>query len=534
MKEAVEEAFTAGLVKAVFATETLSLGINMPARTVVIEKLSKFTGEHHEFLTPGEYTQLAGRAGRRGIDDLGFVVVLWNPFVTFDQVAGLASRRTYALTSSFRPTYNMAVNLVRRYPAAEARHLLNLSFAQYHADRDVVSLERLLAHNRDQLARQKAGATSERGDVDEYRAIKADLEVARKAASEARPARLEALRPGDVVSAPRRGGRVVVLKQDRGRGGNRVLALTEGRDLVRLGPDDFRDRVRRLATIELPRPFRPNDQRFQRVAADALRRLPAAENDPDVSDAARERVERLERSLAEHPLANAPERTRVLRAAAAADRIERDIARQERRVAGRTESLARQLDRVLAVLESWGYVEGWELTPAGELLARLYTETDLVVAESLREGLLDELDPAEMAGLVSCFTYERRGPDADTIQPPAHWPSARVSKRARAIERVWRDLMLSERDGRLPETRQPDPGLVPMVAGWVRGDDLSTILEDGELTGGDFVRNVKQCIDLLRQIGDVAPDPTTAATARAAADACSRGVVAASSVIHVP
>ena len=505
MKEAVEEAFTAGLVKAVFATETLSLGINMPARTVVIEKLSKFTGEHHEFLTPGEYTQLAGRAGRRGIDDLGFVVVLWNPFVTFDQVAGLASRRTYALTSSFRPTYNMAVNLVRRYPAAEARHLLNLSCAQ-----------------------------SERGDVDEYRAIKADLEVARKAASEARPARLEALRPGDVVSAPRRGGRVVVLKQDRGRGGNRVLALTEGRDLVRLGPDDFRDRVRRLATIELPRPFRPNDQRFQRVAADALRRLPAAENDPDVSDATRDRVERLERSLAEHPLANAPERTRVLRAAAAADRIERDIARQERRVAGRTESLARQLDRVLALLESWGYVEGWELTPAGELLARLYTETDLVVAESLREGLLDELDPAEMAGLVSCFTYERRGPDADTIQPPAHWPSARVAKRARAIERVWRDLMLSERDGRLPETRQPDPGLVPMVAGWVRGDDLSTILEDGELTGGDFVRNVKQCIDLLRQIGDVAPDPTTAATARAAADACSRGVVAASSVIHVP
>ena len=127
-----------------FATETLSLGINMPARSVVIEKLSKFTGEHHEFLTPGEYTQLAGRAGRRGIDDRGYVVVLWNPFVAFEQVAGLASRRTYALTSSFRPTYNMAANLVRRYPPEQARHLLNLSFAQYHADRDVVALERQL------------------------------------------------------------------------------------------------------------------------------------------------------------------------------------------------------------------------------------------------------------------------------------------------------------------------------------------------------------------------------------------------------
>ncbi len=89
MKEAVEEAFAAGLLQVVFATETLSLGINMPARSVVVEKLTKFTGEHHELLTPGEYTQLAGRAGRRGIDDVGYAVVLWDPFVAFDQVAGL-------------------------------------------------------------------------------------------------------------------------------------------------------------------------------------------------------------------------------------------------------------------------------------------------------------------------------------------------------------------------------------------------------------------------------------------------------------
>ena len=142
----------------VFATETLSLGINMPARTVVIEKLSKFTGEHHEFLTPGEYTQLTGRAGRRGIDAVGYAVVCWNPFVPFDQVAGFASRRTSALTSSFRPTYNMATNLVARYEPETAHRLLNLSFAQYRADRDVVSLERHLARNEamlDQPARRR-------------------------------------------------------------------------------------------------------------------------------------------------------------------------------------------------------------------------------------------------------------------------------------------------------------------------------------------------------------------------------------------
>ena len=156
-KEAVEACFAAGLVKAVFATETLSLGINMPARSVVIEKLTKFTGERHEFLTPGEYTQLTGRAGRRGIDDVGYAVVLWSAFVPFEQVAGLAGARTYALTSSFRPTYNMAANLVRRYPPDLAHHLLNLSFAQYRADSDVVRLEAQLDRSAAALTRPAAG-----------------------------------------------------------------------------------------------------------------------------------------------------------------------------------------------------------------------------------------------------------------------------------------------------------------------------------------------------------------------------------------
>ena len=124
-----------------FATETLALGINMPARTVVIEKLTKFTGERHEFLTPGDYTQLTGRAGRRGIDPVGHAVVLWSPFVPFEQVAALAASRSFRLTSAFRPTYNMAANLVRRYDAGEAHHLLNLSFAQYQADGSVVAIE---------------------------------------------------------------------------------------------------------------------------------------------------------------------------------------------------------------------------------------------------------------------------------------------------------------------------------------------------------------------------------------------------------
>src|SRR5439155_5495533 len=276
MKEAVEEAFAAGLVKAVFATETLSLGINMPARTVVIEKLSKFTGERHEFLTPGEYTQLTGRAGRRGIDDLGYAAVLWNPYVPFDQVASLASTRSYALQSSFRPTYNMAANLVRRYPPEVAHHLLNLSFAQYGADKEIVRLERHLERSRELLASHRRGAECERGDVEEYRGLlrnRAERRQAARSGAAAGPggaAGFDALKPGDVIA--RRGNKAVVLQRTKGRGDEpKLLVLTADRGVVRLGPTDFAGPVRAIGSIELPRPFAPRSPAFRRQLVEALR-----------------------------------------------------------------------------------------------------------------------------------------------------------------------------------------------------------------------------------------------------------------------
>jgi ATP-dependent RNA helicase HelY len=532
MKEAVEEAFAAGLVKMVFATETLALGINMPARSVVIEKLSKFTGERHEFLTPGEYTQLSGRAGRRGIDARGYAVVCWSPFVPFDQVASLASRRSDALRSSFRPTYNMAANLVRRYTKFEAHHLLNLSFAQFHADRDVVALERQLERTHDQLARQRDLLGDELGLVQEYRAAAAEVESLRRNRGGTRriTEAMEALRPGDVLVVRRRGGRVAVLNHEHRRGGgSRLVAVTPGRDVVRLGPQDFDTPPRRAGSIDLPTPFAPRNPSFRRQAAERLRRA-RLHDDGGRSRREERRLEQLEASLAEHPLASDPRREQKLRAAAAIERFERDQQRTERRVRGRSESLARQFDRVLRVLEAWGYVEGWELTESGERLARLYTETDLLLAECLREGLLDGLQPAELAAVTSCFTYERRGPDGQLPVPPARWPTKTVAKRARAVERIAEDLRANEDDAGLPETRLPDPGFTPYVHDWASGDSLADVLDDDEMTGGDFVRHVKQCIDLLRQVADVAGDPETRARARAAADACHRGVVAASGV----
>src|SRR3954469_3368525 len=167
-KEVVEELFVRGLVKAVFATETLALGINMPARCVVLERLVKYNGEAHVDLTPGEYTQLTGRAGRRGIDVEGHAVVAWSPEVDPRHVAGLASTRTYPLRSSFRPSYNMAVNLVGTVGGERARELLESSFAQFQADRSVVGLARQVQRNVETMRAYEAELECEHGDFAEY------------------------------------------------------------------------------------------------------------------------------------------------------------------------------------------------------------------------------------------------------------------------------------------------------------------------------------------------------------------------------
>jgi ATP-dependent RNA helicase HelY len=520
MKEAVEEAFAAGLVKVVFATETLSLGINMPARSVVIEKLSKFTGEHHEFLTPGEYTQLTGRAGRRGIDDLGYAIVCWSPFVPFDQVAGLASRRTYALTSSFRPTYNMAANLVNRYPREVAHHLLNLSFAQYRTDRDTVTLERRLERDRELLARQQAASGIAPGDVEEYRRMLEQADERRDARRGSRVDQaLAALRPGDVLVIGRHGGRVAVLRQGHGRGGQQVLALTAKRELVQLRPRDFREPPTPAGSIELPRPFAPKSTGFRREVAESLRKARLRTPRPVAAEEGAPRRERRDGGRAQR-----------LRAVAGIDRLEKEIERLERRIRGRNDTLARQFDRVLRVLEARGYVDDWSLSPAGRRLTRLYTETDLMVAEALEAGLLDDLDPREFAAFVSCFTYERRGPDLGRPPAPPRWPTSRLARRWRELDRLARELNGDEADAGLPETRAPDPGFAAAIHAWAGGEHLADVLDD-ELTGGDFVRQVKQVIDLLRQLSEAAASDLTRHTAAAAADACFRGVIAASSVV---
>ncbi len=553
-KEVVEELFTQGLIRAVFATETLALGINMPARTVVIEKMDKWNGETHAGLTAGEYTQLTGRAGRRGIDVEGHAVVLWQPGMDPGAVAGLAGTRTYPLNSSFRPSYNMAVNLTGWAGRARASALLESSFAQFQADRGVVGLARQVRKNKQAMKELAASMTCDRGDFTEYAEIRraismmeSDLARTRASARRAEAARsLAQLRPGDIIRVPggRRAGIAVVLQpglQEARRQGADLgpgpLVLTAAQQVKRLSTADFPVPAEVIDRIRIPNSFSPRSPQHRKDLAATVRNRIAGRDIGKPSRAsdweqngleAAAEVAELRRKLRRHPCHDCTDREDHARYAERYLRLSRETAGLERRVAGRSHVIARTFDRVCTVLESLGYLAGDTVTTDGKRLAGLYTELDLLAAECLRRHLWDGLSPAELAACVSTLTFESR--QADDVQPP-RLPKGAVPDVLTSMARTWGRLDQLEKDNDLSFLREPDLGFVWAAYRWARGARLETVLDESrDLTPGDFVRAVKQLIDLLDQIAGAAGGADLASTARTAIDAIRRGVVAYSTV----
>ncbi len=546
-KEVVEDLFQRGLVRAVFATETLALGINMPARSVVLEKLTKWNGETHADVTPGEYTQLTGRAGRRGIDVEGHAVVVWQTGLDPRAVAGLASTRTYPLRSSFRPSYNMAVNLVGQVGRHTAREILESSFAQFQADRAVVGLARQVRKNEEALEGYRQAMTCHLGDFTEYSALRRALsdreaELSRQGAANRRAAAvasLETLQVGDVIRVPagRRAGLAVVLDPGVGSGaeGPRPSVLTSERQVARLSLVDFPAPVEPLGRVRVPRSFNPRSPQSRRDLASTLRNAV-----PDAGGAGRRRrgsssagdddeVARLRADIRRHPCHGCDEREDHARWAERYHRLLRETRTLEQRVESRTNTIARTFDRVCAVLESLGYLRGDQITGDGERLGRLYAELDLLAAECIREGLWRDLSPAELAAAVSLLAYETRRPDDAS---PPRLPRGRVRDVLAETVRLWGRLDLVEKDHGVAFLREPDLGFAWTAYRWASGAPLESVLTDTDLTAGDFVRWTKQLLDLLGQVAQAAgeSDPQLRAAADAAVDALRRGVVAYSSV----
>lgn len=562
-RHTVEELFTAGLVKAVFATETLALGINMPARTVVLERLVKFNGEQHVPLTPGEYTQLTGRAGRRGIDVEGHAVVLWRPDDSNAEpaeVAGLASTRTFPLRSSFAPSYNMTINLVQQMGPEQAHKLLERSFAQYQADRSVVGLVRGIARGErmmGELAAELGGKDAPILDYVRLRAKIGERERAqsrasrlqrRKAATDA----LAALRRGDIITITqgRRGGLAVVLEAaQRDSDDPRPLVLTEHRWAGRISSADYSGASAPLGAMTLPKRVEHRQPRVRRDLASALqsaaadlslpsvragRRAAAPERDVDPELAG------LRDELRDHPAHQQSDREAQARIAERYLRIERDNAQIQQRVNAATNSLARTFDRIVALLSERGFIEAdnagelkadLRVTDAGRLLARIYSESDLLVAECLRGGQWQGLQPAELAAVLSAVLFESRGDAAGGVLG-VDIPTAGLRRALAQTRRISADLRGDEQRHRLAPSREPDEGFVTAVYRWATTGDLAAALAASDvgsgsaLSAGDFVRWCRQVLDLLDQVRNAAPQSALRNTAKRAVNDVRRGVVA--------
>jgi ATP-dependent RNA helicase HelY len=557
-RHTVEELFTAGLVKAVFATETLALGINMPARTVVLERLVKFNGEQHVPLTPGEYTQLTGRAGRRGIDVEGHAVVLWNPSDENTEpsaVAGLASTRTFPLRSSFAPSYNMTINLVHQMGPEHAHRLLEQSFAQYQADRSVVGLVRGIERGNGMLAQIAAELGGPKAPILEYARLRAqisDMERAQSRASrlqrrQAASDALAALRRGDIINIThgRRGGLAVVLESARDSFDPRPLVLTENRWAGRISSADYSGESAPIGSMSLPKRVEHRQPRVRRDLASALRSavaglsIPAKRGGRGDQDGAFHDPElaSLREQLRRHPSHNSPGLEARVRQAERYLRIGRDNAQLEKKVAAATNSLARTFDRIVGLLTERGFIEGRDTDPRvtddGRLLARIYSESDLLVAECLRTGAWAGLQPAELASVISAVLYESRGGDGPGAVFAAEAPTQRLRQALQQTSRLSGALRVDEQTHRISPSREPDDGFVNVIYRWAQAGDLAAALAAADPTGtgspllaGDFVRWCRQVLDLLDQVRNAAPDAELRAAAKRAINDVRRGVVA--------
>jgi ATP-dependent RNA helicase HelY len=276
--------------------------------------------------------------------------------------------------------------------------------------------------------------------------------------------------------------------------------------------------------VPLPRSGSVRSARYRRDLAARLVALDVRPGRPAprrVDAAAERKAARYEREAEQHPCHACPDRPAHERWAARASQLERQIEGVERRVRTRTETLARQFDRVLGVLEELGYVRGFSILPKGEVLARIYGEGDVLVSEALGEGLLDELSPAEAAALVSTVVYESR---ERVPRGTAEMPTASADERYRRLVRTWHRVRRVEDAHHVELCRELDPGFASAVFHWAEGKPLEAVLAETGMAAGDFVRNCKQLLDLLRQIEDVA-GAETAALVRSANGAVNRGVV---------
>lgn len=496
-REAVEHAFAAGLLKVIFATETLAVGVNLPARTTVIDRVMRPESQGGELLAGDEFAQLAGRAGRRGLDDVGYAVVPWAPDVAFYRVAGLAGGAPGTLESQLQCTPTMVASLAHRFGSlAEAlEHLDRSLFAHLMRDRQQVLVDERDAR---QLELDELLASTPRvaDDAPPSRAAPAEPAEPAEPDATATTTALARLAPGDIVVDPARPRPLLVLAVRAGRRGEPAVDVlaADGRRIVVTSRD-----FRRPAAVVGAMTLEGWDPRVRGQAREAARRLAEAIRT--------KRLDQTERAPLPAPATARTADGKRIR------RLRDLVADLDSRIAAQTDALPREFAATTALLLRRRHlVEPFRPTTSGSLLRRIYHPQGLLVAEALAAGLFDGLSPVELAGVTAAF----RAGAGDRSLGLTTTSSRQVTVRLRTIAARSVEVNRDEASLDRPLTQPVDALFVDAMMAWAGGDGLAAALDGVDGLPGDFLREVRQTIELLDQIRASAEDRAVAEAAASA------------------
>jgi superfamily II RNA helicase len=544
-KEMVEQLFEQGLIKVVFATATLSAGINMPARTTVISALKRRTDDGHSLLTPSEFAQIAGRAGRRGKDTVGYVVAVETPFEGAKEAAYLATASPEPLRSCFTPSYGMVLNLLQKHSLNEAKDLLERSFAEYLAQQKLEPEQQAIAELTTQIAQldiELAGIDDR--DIRRYEKLKASLredqrilkvlqQQAEAHQKQAIAPLLPDLPPGYLVYLKGKHIKVtpsllaVLVAKVPGSGqapdwvclgeDNRWhlvvqsdvadidSALLDEADLAALGQPE-------IEQLSLNKPLKGSEA----TGAIARQLRAIAQNSelpPEVLEQ-QQRIDRREAELATNPLEHKNNAPRLLKLYHQRQILHEKCHQSQvryQKLQNHQSYYWSEFLSLIEVLREINALDGCLPTPLGKAAATVRGENELWVAMALLSGRLDHLRPQQLAAAVSAIITEPLRPDTWSNYHPSEAILSAFqdsSDSAPSLREIRRQLNQSQKHHELSIPVWFELSLMGLIEQWALGVSWYDLCENTSLDEGDIVRLLRRTIDILWQIPQISQIPS--------------------------
>lgn len=532
-KGLVEELFQAGLIKVVFATETLAAGINMPARTTVIASISKRTDRGHRLLTASEFLQMAGRAGRRGMDEVGHVVAVQTPFEGAKDVASLALKPADPLVSQFTPNYGMVLNLLQTHSLEEAKNLLERSFAQYIAALRLEPDRQAIAELTTELAKLDVELAAINPDQfrhyeklreqlkEERRLLKTLKQQAENARKSTIAAAFSGVEPGQVLYL--KGKHIttpepipaVLYAQAPGRGqmpylvcltaDNRWIVVAIA-DVAAISPDTLPPKQLQplVPPDDLPiklGQYRKGNDTSQEVAAHIPANLEAVPQAAEVLEQ-QKRLEAVEAKLDNHPLKQWGKPSKSIKRHKRREELRSQLTERQTTYREHQTHHWREFLHLIEILQTFNALDRYTPTPLGQAAAAIRGDNELWLGLVLRSGVLEALDPQDLAAAVYTLISEPPRSDSWTNYPPAIATAEALAQ----LHSLRSELIKCQYSYKiaLPVWLEPEVmEFTGIVEQWALGAEWTTLCENTSFDEGDLVRILRRTVDFLSQIPHV-------------------------------